>query len=349
IVTIIVQQNLVNICRPATNIIVKLVCADKSSKGAVQCYGFDVVNNAITSKEFLPTLVQRLSATDYLLQFNSLHLINALFRHVTDKHRDKFVNELNELNIKNTVMNLMISSPAEELTKQLVEFQRLTIQEGNIKKNIQYSSDNETHKRMLEELWTLSGLTQEGDMKWRKLGFSTENPKRDLFRIGFYGLEIINTYANKQTETYRNMIQKEAEYPDGKACPIMRAATEVIELLCDFWDINTGYIFAITLDCFVRLWHESDVNQNQNSDDLIRVSLLVRSQFRFSITKSESSGADALNQFKNEMLQTPYQIIKERHIKELELEDDLMSKVPIRYVSSIKHMIITTKFFLNFE
>jgi len=69
-------------------------------------------------------------------------------------------------------MNLMIGSPAEELTKQLVEFQRLTIKEGNIKKNIQYSSENETHKKMLEELWTLSGLTQEGDMKWRKLGFS---------------------------------------------------------------------------------------------------------------------------------------------------------------------------------
>jgi len=32
------------------------------------------------------------------------------------------------------------------------------------------------------------------------------------------------------------------------------------------------------------------------------------------------------------MLQTPYQVIKERHIKELELEDDLMSKVPIRHL-----------------
>ena len=65
---------------------------------------------------------------------------------------------------------------------------------------------------------------------------------------------------------------------------------------------------------------------------MLRVSLLVRSQFRFSIAKSESLGAEALNQFKTEMLQTPYQIIKERHIKELELEDDLMSKVPIRYI-----------------
>eukprot|EP00833_Pecoramyces_ruminatium_P013306 jgi/Orpsp1_1/1187338/evm.model.d7180000056963.1 len=345
IISIIVQQNLVNICRPATNIIVKLVCADKSSKGAVQCYGFDVVNNAITSKEFLPTLVQRLTATDYLLQFNSLHLINALLGHVTDKHREKFVNELNALNIKEIVMNLMIGSPAEELTKQLVEFQRLTIKEGNIKKNIQYTSDNETHKRMLEELWTLSGFTQEGDMKWRKLGFSTENPKRDLFRIGFYGLEIINNYANTETETYRNILKKEAERPDGKSCPFMRASTEIIELLCDFWDINTGYttttsfqpfifiigkVFAITLECFIKLWHESEINQN--SEDVLRVSLLVRSQFRYSLTKSEASGADALNQFKNDMLNTPYQIIKERHIKELELEDDLMSKIPIRHL-----------------
>ncbi|ORX52908.1 hypothetical protein BCR36DRAFT_582317 [Piromyces finnis] len=347
IVTIIVQQNLVNICRPATNIIVKLVCADKSSKGAVQCYGFDVVNKAIKSKEFLPTLVQRLSATDYLLQFNSLHLINALFRHVTDKHRENFVNELNELNIKSEIMKLMISSPAEELTKQLVEFQRLTIQEGNIKKNIQYSSDNPKHKTMLEELWTLSGLTQEGDMKWRKLGFSTENPRRDLFRIGFYGLEIIHKYATDENKRYRELMESEGKHSDGKGCPIMRAATEVIELLCDFWDINTGYttttsfqpfifiiekVFAITLECFIKLWHGSEINQNQTSEDLIRVSLLVRSQFRFSIAKSELCGAEALEQFSEDMLNTSYQIIKERHIKELELEDDLMSKVPIRHL-----------------
>jgi len=38
------------------------------------------------------------------------------------------------------------------------------------------------------------------------------------------------------------------------------------------------------------------------------------------------------------MLQTPYQIIKERHIKELELEDDLMSKVPIRCVLCIHYI-----------
>jgi len=33
----------------------------------------------------------------------------------------------------------------------------------------------------------------------------SENPKRDLFRIGFYGLEIINTYAKTETETYQNV------------------------------------------------------------------------------------------------------------------------------------------------
>lgn len=91
-----------------------------------------------------------------------------------------------------------------------------------------------------------------------------------------------------------------------------------------------GKVFAITLECFIKLWHESEINQN--SEDVLRVSLLVRSQFRYSLTKSEASGADALNQFKNDMLNTPYQIIKERHIKELELEDDLMSKIPIRFI-----------------
>jgi len=43
------------------------------------------------------------------------------------------------------------------------------------------------------------------------------------------------------------------------------------------------------------------------------------------------------------MLNTPYQIIKERHIKELELEDDLMSKIPIRYILLYLIIIVNNK------
>jgi len=36
------------------------------------------------------------------------------------------------------------------------------------------------------------------------------------------------------------ILKKESEHTDGISFPFMRASTEVIELLCDFWDINTG-------------------------------------------------------------------------------------------------------------
>ena len=74
------EQTLVNICRPATAIIIKLVTADKNSTTfSIKLYGFDVLHDVmIKSPNILPTLIQRLASADYVLCSNSLCLINAL-------------------------------------------------------------------------------------------------------------------------------------------------------------------------------------------------------------------------------------------------------------------------------
>ena len=92
-INILVEQTLVNICRPATAIIIKLATADKdSTASAINSYGFDVLHDAmIKQPNFLPTLVQRLASADYVLCSNSLCLINALMRHVTDQHWESFM------------------------------------------------------------------------------------------------------------------------------------------------------------------------------------------------------------------------------------------------------------------
>ncbi|RUS12924.1 LOW QUALITY PROTEIN: ELMO/CED-12 family-domain-containing protein [Endogone sp. FLAS-F59071] len=105
IVSILVQQTLVNICRPATAILIKLACADKTSPNPnIQCYGYDVIHQVMQYQpNFMPTLVQRLQSQDYQLCLNSLSLINALLKHVTDLYRIEFTAMLDSLNVRKTV------------------------------------------------------------------------------------------------------------------------------------------------------------------------------------------------------------------------------------------------------
>ena len=103
-IDILVKQTLVNICRPATAIIIKFVTADKNSTSSIKSYGFDVLHDAmINQQNFLPTLVQRLSSADYVLCSNSLCLINALMRHVTDQHWEYFMDMMFRLKVRKAV------------------------------------------------------------------------------------------------------------------------------------------------------------------------------------------------------------------------------------------------------
>ncbi|RKO84499.1 hypothetical protein BDK51DRAFT_32939, partial [Blyttiomyces helicus] len=172
LVSIIVKQNLVNICRPATAAIIKLVTADASSTSPIQSYGFDVVHNSLLAQSsFLPTLVHRLSETEYLLQLHSLHLINALFRHASDRARADFIAGLDALGMRKVVARLMMSRPAEELGKQMVEFQTLLVWEGHRRKRGGVDVRRKEVERALREIWESAGVEQESGMKWRVVGF----------------------------------------------------------------------------------------------------------------------------------------------------------------------------------
>ncbi|KAJ3317691.1 hypothetical protein HDU76_001085 [Blyttiomyces sp. JEL0837] len=346
LVSIIVKQNLVNICRPATAIIIKLVTADKTFENSpIQCYGFDVVNAAVSAQSsFLPTLVQRLSATDYLLQLNSMHLINVLFRKSTDRHRGEFVYLLDALSIRKVVVRLMQTSPAEELGKQLVEFQRLLIQEGNRRKRIQVESRNSTHELLLQDIWLAAGVEVENGFKWRKIGFETENPRKELARVGILGLETMHSFVDTHKEFYFKFIQEQLMRPVERRCPFAGACIEVIEILSDFWEVSTGYttttiyqplllqfeeVTSVTLRFFFRLWIEMEAQSN--GDDINRVAAVVRSQFRHVLGLVQSSGdPGGLAFFEKEMMFSPYAVVRERQLKELEVDDMLVSRLPVK-------------------
>ncbi|CAG8786153.1 15038_t:CDS:2, partial [Acaulospora morrowiae] len=164
--------------------------ADKNSTTSpIRSYGFDVLHDAIVNKQnFLPTLVQRLASADYVLCSNSLCLINALMRHITDQYWESFMDLLDKLNVRKAVALLMNGVHGDELSKHLLEFQSLFVRQAYRRKRTQVSLHIPLHKTMLEEMWTSANLPEE-DGKWRKIGFSTEAPKWEIQRVGYLGLE----------------------------------------------------------------------------------------------------------------------------------------------------------------
>ncbi|KAJ3190735.1 hypothetical protein HK101_008431, partial [Irineochytrium annulatum] len=345
LVSIIVKQNLVNICRPATAIIIKLVLADATTEtSSIQCYGFDVVNAAVASQSsFIPTLVHRLSATDYLLQLNSMNLINVLFRKATDRYRSEFVYLLDALDIRKVVVRLMQKSPPEELEKQLVEFQRLLIQEGHRRKRMVVDARNPTLAGLLEEVWVASGLEVEGGVKWRRIGFETEVPRKELNRVGVLGLEMIHSFVYAHKDFYLTTLADQQHRPVERRCPFARACVEVIEIMSDFWEVSTGYttttsflpllldfeeVLFITLRLYLRMWIEMDAQNN--GEDVNRVAAVVRSQFRHVIGTISPIDPSGLAIFERDISSAMFGAVRERQLKELEGDDIIMSRTPVR-------------------
>ncbi|KAL1920080.1 uncharacterized protein VTP21DRAFT_1226 [Calcarisporiella thermophila] len=123
LVSILVNQPLVNICRPATGIIIKLVCADASSPSQIRCYGYPTIRKAMNvHPNFLSTLVQRLQSPDYVLQVNSLRLINALLKH---GDKDEVREALEGLDVRRSVASLDNEHTSEEMDRALCEFHEL--------------------------------------------------------------------------------------------------------------------------------------------------------------------------------------------------------------------------------
>ncbi|CAG8558682.1 3097_t:CDS:10 [Ambispora leptoticha] len=339
VIKILVRQTLVNICRPATAIIIKLVTADKNSTTSpIRCYGFDVLHEAmLLQPNFMATLVQRLASADYVLCLNSLCLINALMRHVTDQYWESFMDMLDKLSVRKAVALLMNGHPGEELSKHLLEFQSLFVRQAYRWKRTQVSLHIPSHKAILEELWTSANLSDEGS-KWRKIGFATEAPKWEIQRVGYLGLDNMHSFMKRDTEYYQKTLLEQINRPVERRCPFAKTSIEVTELLCDYWDVSTGYttstsfqplllsfekIHYITVKSFFRMWHEMEATV----EDFPKVSALVRSQLKFAL---RDEATKQLYEFEKDMLEVEYKVIRDRQLKELELGDDLLSKTPVR-------------------
>ncbi|CAG8820356.1 14372_t:CDS:2, partial [Gigaspora margarita] len=232
---------------------------------------------------------------------------------------------------------LMNGVHGEELSKHLLEFQSLFVRQAYRWKRTQVSLHIPSHKIMLEEIWKTANLPEEGG-KWRKVGFATEAPKWEIQRVGYLGLDNMHGFMKKNQDEYQKTILEQINRPAERRCPFAKTSIEVTELLCDHWDISTGYttstsfqplllsfgkIHYITVKAFFRLWNDMEATV----DDFPKVSALVRSQLKYALRDEATT---QLYEFEKDMLEVEYKIIRDRQLKELELGDDLLSKTPVR-------------------
>ncbi|OZJ05804.1 hypothetical protein BZG36_00871 [Bifiguratus adelaidae] len=344
IVSIVTHKQLVNVCRPATAILIKLICADKTHPNPeLQCYGFSVIYAAIKKEpQFLPVLVDRLQSQDYILCLNSLSLLNAMLKHVTDDLRGWFTSELYNFDMRKNILRLMTEHPSDDLTAHLLEFQSLLIRNAHRRRRTQVSFDNPEHVDSLNYIAQVAGL-RDDENRWLHLGFTTENPAEEFQQTGLLGLENMCAYVKSNEASFKKMISNQNNVENHRRCPFGRASVEATELLCDYWGITNGYATAIDFQPLVLYYDATHIITVQTifhffnemaatSADFSRVLDLVRSQLKFAMRSADANRC--LADFEKSMLGLPYQTIRERRIRELEWADDLLGREAITNLRS---------------
>ncbi|KAI8342715.1 ELMO/CED-12 family-domain-containing protein [Chlamydoabsidia padenii] len=342
---IVVNETLVTIGRPATAILIKIVTTNPSETaydtGKKITFGYPTLQKAIEHEpKLLSTLIQRLQSQDYALCLNSLDLQTAMLRTVTEEHQNELPEKLEQLNTKKYIVRLMNNHPSEELRRHLLDYQTALIRNVNQRRKTPVSSHNAKDMKMLNDIWEaakVDGIQVPGARKWKKLGFSSESPQREFARTGKFGLQRMHTFVMENKDLFAKMILEQIHRPENKRCLFARTSCESTELLFSQWDITTGYkaaelepilmyfdrVQATTIRLFFRLFQD----MKATNADFSKVSALVRSQLRAVFRSDEVKD---ISEFERVMDGTPYQVIRDRRLKELEWADDLLGREAIK-------------------
>lgn len=359
-------KSLVNVCRPATAILKRLVEADAMSApgplvasssrgppapppGSVYRYGFDVVFEQMRKeRRLLETVVARLSSGDTAMVLYSIMLINSLLVHATDTWWEEFISELERLNVRKAIVRLMSSHTIEDLTSCILDFQANFMRVTYRKKTTLVEPATErSHREDLDFIWKASRLqviAEDGDtdevLQWRQLGFGSEDLSREFAEVGVLGLHCLRHFVEADIDFFSKVVSEQISRPPERRCPIAKASNEIVELLSEHWAIyaGTGYststtfqpfflsfykVHALAMNFFLRMWNES----GSATGDFARVSALVRSQVKVALRREN---VRPWHEVEHDFVDSEYRAVRDRQMKELEEEDDLLSKVPVR-------------------
>jgi engulfment/cell motility protein 1 len=201
----------------------------------------------------------------------------------------------------------------------------------------------DAHAAALKAIWECSKLEEEIDtngdpLRWRKLGFDTEDIIQEFSEVGVLGLECLKKFVESDPE-FSKVILEQLSRGEERRCPIAKVSNEVVELLSEHWAIFApGYststtfqpffldfyrVHCLATHFFIRMWSESGAA----AGDFTRVVALVRSQIKVALRRENVRPWHDVEQ---DFIECEYRAVRDRQMKELELEDDLLSKIPVR-------------------
>jgi len=222
---------------------------------------------------FLEMLVTRLSSADHALCANSLQLINSLMRDAItntsnsvnreqhDAEWPAFIKRLQDLGVIKAVYGLMQNNNIQDLAHPLYDFQALTKVMLRQWRSIPFNVETKDHRRGLKSvhLASLSEADRNERVKqqargeagekpardterWRKLGFETENPGREMeeFDVGFLGLMDLMDFARQSPDPFyfHKLLLEKSFLPQKSRCPIAKASLAVSAILYDHFEVD---------------------------------------------------------------------------------------------------------------
>ncbi|KAG8886764.1 hypothetical protein FRB98_001029 [Tulasnella sp. 332] len=188
--------------------------------------------------------------------------------------------------------------------------------------------------------------SQASTAKWVKIGFESEDLQLEFERVGLLGLDCLRILAASSPEYFAEVILEQLSRPAERRCPVAKASNEVVELLSEHYQVfGPGYstsssfcpyflwfhrVHNLAVKFFLRIWNESSAA----ATDFARVAALVRSQISVAL-KDETR---PWHEIERDFLDSEYREVRERQMRELELEDDLLNKPPVRLIEGSRNV-----------
>nr|SVE70295.1 EOG090X02BW [Daphnia similis]SVE70919.1 EOG090X02BW [Daphnia similis]SVE71550.1 EOG090X02BW [Daphnia similis] len=209
----------------------------------------------------IPNLAMHLQNTSPSIQQNTLALINALFLKADDSKRTAMSKTLNARQIRNIIVMSIIQVPGvasgNEIAHQLHVLQTLMLNVLEEAMNCPIEPGDMEAQEKIKELRRIAfdndgsdSLTPVKDVAtrkqiiprdFRKLGFKNDaTPLNDFAQVppGALALDAMLYFASYHPEKYSRVVLENSGRGDEYDCPFVRAAIELIKLLCEILKIG---------------------------------------------------------------------------------------------------------------
>ncbi|KAH7335159.1 ELMO/CED-12 family-domain-containing protein [Rhizoctonia solani] len=282
-------NNPINVIRPATSILKRLVEADprfgldagampsssattpatemspSPPPGSVYRYGFEVVWEQLQhSPNALSVVVSRLGMAESGMALGGMVLINTLLSNASDAHASELIDELERLNIRSVVRRLMASHASADLSSSILDFQAHLMRITYLRKTTPVDVELPVVQAVLGYVWMAARLGNTGrpdklafeGEQWSLLGCPTGNMRADFAHVGILGLDCLRTFVQADPDHFAKVILEQVSRPPSRRCPIIQASNEVVEILTEHWAIfGPGYSTSTSFLPFFLAFH----------------------------------------------------------------------------------------------